>query len=95
MAALPELVELAVPLLAPDGVLVAWKRGDPSDPASTLAAELAAADRALAALGGGRLAVHPVNAAGLDGHVLVVVTARGGAPEGYPRDPGTRRRRPW
>ena len=32
VAALPELVELAVPLLAPDGVLVAWKRGDPSDP---------------------------------------------------------------
>ena len=32
---------------------------------------------------------------GLDGHRLVVVTARGGAPDDYPRDPGTRRRRPW
>ena len=30
-AALAELVELAFPLLAPGGVLVAWKRGDPSD----------------------------------------------------------------
>jgi 16S rRNA (guanine527-N7)-methyltransferase len=95
VAALPELVELAVPLLAPDGILVAWKRGDPSDPATTLANELAAADRALAALGGGRLAVQPVTVVGLDGHVLVVVTARGGAPDQYPRDPGTRRRRPW
>ena len=95
VAALPELVEMAVPLLAPDGILVAWKRGDASDPATTLADELAAADRALAALGGGWLAVRPVNVAGLDGHVLVVVTARGGAPDQYPRDPGTRRRRPW
>ncbi len=46
VAGLAELVELAFPLLAPGGCLVAWKRGD-------LTLELAAADRAIAALGGG------------------------------------------
>ena len=85
---LAELVELAFPLLAPGGCLIAWKRGD-------IAAELAAADRAIAALGGGSLVVRPVDVAGLDGHRLVVATARGRVPPAYPRDPGVRRRRPW
>ena len=88
VAGLAELVELAFPLLAPGGILVAWKRGD-------LAAELAAAERAVTALGGGRLDVHPVHVPGLEGHCLVVATARGRAPEAYPRDPGARKRRPW
>jgi 16S rRNA (guanine527-N7)-methyltransferase len=88
VASLADLVELAFPLLVPGGCLVAWKRGD-------LGPELAAADRAIAALGGGSLEVIPVDVAGLDGHRLVVVTARGGAPSTYPRDPATRKRRPW
>ena len=87
VAPLPELIELAVPLLAPDGCLVAWKRGGIDD-------ELAAADRALDALGGGSITVREVAVAGLDGHRLVVVTARGDVPAVYPRDPATRRRRP-
>src|SRR3954452_25375560 len=88
VAPLPELVELAVPLLAPGGRLVAWKRGD-------ITTELAAAERALAALGGGSIELRPMSASGLDGHCLAVVTARGDAPMAYPRDPATRRRRPW
>lgn len=88
VAGLADLVELAFPLLAPGGILVAWKRGD-------LAAELAAAQRALSALGGGRLEVHPVRVPGLQDHRLVVATAQGATPDGFPRDPGTRRRRPW
>ncbi len=88
VAGLAELVELAFPLLAPGGVLVAWKRGD-------LAAEVSAAERAMAALGGGRLDLHPVRVPGLEGHVLVLVTAAGHAPAAYPRDPGARKRRPW
>jgi 16S rRNA (guanine527-N7)-methyltransferase len=88
VAGLAELVELAFPLLVPGGILVAWKRGD-------LAAELAAADRAVTALGGGRLDVHPVHVSGLEAHCLVVATTHGRAPEAYPRDPGTRKRRPW
>lgn len=88
VASLAELAELAVPLLEPGGILVAWKRGD-------IELELAAAERALAALGGGSLELHPIGVPGLDGHCLVVLTARGRAPNAYPRDPAARRRRPW
>lgn len=88
VAGLAELVELAFPLLAPGGCLVAWKRGE-------IESELAAADRAMAALGGGTLDVRPVDLPGLAGHRLVVATARGDVPLAYPRDPGVRRRRPW
>ena len=87
VAPLPDLVELAVPLLAPGGCLIAWKRGE-------IGGELAAAGRALDALGGGSIAVRDVPVSGLDGHRLVVVTARGDVPAIYPRDPATRRRRP-
>ena len=88
VASLADLVELAFPLLAPGGCLVAWKRGD-------LEAELEAADRAVVALGGGSLEVRPVAVPGLDGHRLVIATAAGGSPAAYPRDPATRKRRPW
>lgn len=88
VAALAELVELGFPLLAPGGHLIAWKRGD-------LEPELVAAERAIAALGGGSIEVRPIDVAGLDGHCLVVVTARGRVPSTYPRDPATRKRRPW
>ena len=88
VASLGDLVELAFPLLAPGGVLVAWKRGD-------LGVELAAAERAIVALGGGTLEVHPVHVAGLDDHRLVVATTRGAVPSTFPRDPAARRRRPW
>lgn len=88
VAGLAELLELAFPLLQPGGHLVAWKRGD-------LGPELAAADRAMVALGGGSLEVRPVEVPGLHQHCLVVATARGGVPSTYPRDPGIRKRRPW
>ena len=85
---LADLVELALPLLAPGGRLVAWKRGD-------LAVELAAASRAAAALGGATIALHPAGLPELDGHVLVEVRRTGPSAPGYPRDPAVRRRRPW
>lgn len=88
VANLAELVELSFPLLSPGGVLVAWKRGD-------LVAEVSVARRAIEALGGGSMASVPVDVSGLDGHRLVVVTSRGRVPSGYPRDPATRKRRPW
>jgi len=88
VGALPDLVELAVPLLVPGGCLIAWKRGD-------LEAEMAAAGRAIDGLGGGSVDVRDVSAAGLEGHRLVVVTAHGNVPPVYPRDPATRKRRPW
>ena len=88
VAGLADLVELAFPLLEPGGALIAWKRGD-IDP------ELVAAERAIDALGGGSVDVRPVTVDGLHGHRLVVVTSRGRVPAEYPRDPGSRKRRPW
>jgi 16S rRNA (guanine527-N7)-methyltransferase len=88
VAGLAELVELAFPLLEPGGALIAWKRGD-------IDAELAAAERAIDALGGGSFEVRPVTVDGLNGHRLVVVTSRGRVPAEYPRDAGSRKRRPW
>ncbi len=88
VASLADLVELAVPLLAPGGTLVAWKRGE-------IEAELAIAKLALDALGGGSLEVEPVVVPGLVDHRLVIVTAGGRVPSIYPRDPATRARRPW
>ncbi len=88
VAGLADLVELAFPLLAPGGALVAWKRGD-------LGHELAAAERAVVALGGGSIEVERIEIEGLDDHRLVVATPHGPAPSAYPRDPATRKRRPW
>jgi 16S rRNA (guanine527-N7)-methyltransferase len=88
VASLGELVELAFPILEPGGILVAWKRGD-------LEREWIAAERAVAAMGGGTLERRLVEVPGLDSHCLVVATAQGTAPAAYPRDPGARKRRPW
>lgn len=88
VGSLADLVELAFPLLAPGGCLIAWKRGD-------LDEELAAAERAIAALGRGSISIRDVTVPGLEGHRLVVATTRGDVPAGYPRDPATRKRRPW
>jgi 16S rRNA (guanine527-N7)-methyltransferase len=88
VTSLPALVELALPLLAPDGILVAWKRWPLDD-------ELIGAGRALDALGGGRPELHPVDLDGLRDHVLVVARKTRRTPTGYPRDPTVRRRRPW
>lgn len=91
---LAELVELALPLLAPGGVLVAWKAG-------RLAEELPAAERATAALGGSRPIVLEPGAAGsnlrhlLGQRRLVLVEKIRPTPTGFPRPPAARRRRSW
>jgi len=106
VAPLAELIELALPLLRPGGVLVAWKRGAVDDP-SGLGGEVSAARRALGAIDqGGRILVEPAPVglvdsssgalADLAAHRLVIVersaTTIG---EPWPRDPATRKRRPW
>ncbi len=96
VAALGELVELAMPLLAPGGRLLAWKRGD-------LGAELAGAARAADAIGAAAPIVHPAIPATaetgildrLEGHVLVEIRKVAPTPARYPRDPAARRRHPW
>ncbi|MEO5885030.1 MAG: 16S rRNA (guanine(527)-N(7))-methyltransferase RsmG [Candidatus Limnocylindrales bacterium] len=91
VASTSDLVELAFPLLERGGFLVAWKRGE-------LADELHAAGRAVDALGGGTIEVLDVARGALPalaGHCLVVATRTGRVPDGYPRDPAIRKRRPW
>ncbi len=90
VATLPELVELAFPLISPGGLLVAWKRSDVGD-------ETARALPAIAALGGGTLEVAPFPEppAGLEDHVLVVVRKDGRTSDGWPRPPAERKRHPW
>lgn len=93
VGSLADLIEVGLPLLRPGGRLVAWKRGD-------IREEIAAAGRAARALGGSvpRWQPHPApvtQAADLPGHGVVVVTRVGNPPAGYPRDPATRKRRPW
>ena len=88
VASLPELAELAFPLLEPGGILIAWKRGDIDE-------ELAAAERAVAALGGGELDALTVPAPSLPRHCLVVMRKAGSTPNRYPRDTAQRRRAPW
>ena len=88
VASLPELVELAFPLLAPGGLLVAWK-------GPGIEAECARAMPALAALGGGTLEVVEAAPPAPAGHVLVVCRKSGRSAPAWPRPPAERVRHPW
>jgi 16S rRNA (guanine527-N7)-methyltransferase len=90
VASLPELVELAFPLLVPGGILLAWKRAGHGD-------EETRGLQAVAALGGGSMEVAPLPAAiaGLGDHRLVVVRKTGPTGRDWPRPPAERKRRPW
>lgn len=85
VATLADLQELAMPLLAPGGLLVAWKRGP-------LDAELAAARAAPPDLGAGEPEVLDVALAELPDHRLVLVPRVGPTAATYPREPAERRR---
>jgi 16S rRNA (guanine527-N7)-methyltransferase len=89
VGSLPDLVELALPLLEVGGRLIAWKRGAIED-------ELLGGQRAAEALGGGSPELRPIDAIpALAGHVLVTVRKHRPTPAGYPRDPARRSRQPW
>ncbi len=82
VGALPDLVELAFPLLVAGGRLIVWKRGD-------MTTEVKAAMRAAAPLGGARITIRSTAVPGLEGHVLVVLGKA--VPRGrVPRGPRTR-----
>lgn len=85
VAALPELVELGLPLLVEGGHLVAWKR-------EPLEAELATSEGALAAVGGTVYAIEGVPVDGLEDHRLVVIEKTAPTPARFPRDPAVRKR---
>jgi 16S rRNA (guanine527-N7)-methyltransferase len=89
VAALPVLAELAMPLLAPGGLLLAWK--------GLLAAhddELQRGARALAELGGGPPAILSAGAPQLGDHTLVRSRKQRRTPSRFPRRPGEPARRP-
>ena len=87
-AALPVLVEYALPLTAVGGVLLAWKGplapDDDEVVRGAVAAEL---------LGGGRPVIHPTGVAALGDHRFVVVPKDRPTPSRYPRRPGEPARR--
>lgn len=90
VAPLPELVELAFPLLVPGGLLLAWKRAGLGDEQSRALA-------AVEALGGGRVQVEPLPSSlpRLADHVLVAVRKGGPTGSAWPRPPAERKRHPW
>ncbi len=87
VSSLAELVEVGLPLVAPGGVLVAWKRAPVDD-------ELAAAAPALGALNAGEVEVVDVGVPGLEAHRLVLVPRGGRIDARFPRDPAERKRQP-
>jgi 16S rRNA (guanine527-N7)-methyltransferase len=93
VAPLPELAELALPLVSVGGWLLAWKRDDGS---GGLERELAAAGDHIGALGGasGPPLVEPVRLPALADHRLVAVRKERPTPSRYPR-PTPERRRDW
>jgi 16S rRNA (guanine527-N7)-methyltransferase len=88
LAPLPVVVEYAAPLLAPRGVLVAWKgRSDPAEEADGRAAA--------AALGMSEPATIPVEPfPGSREHHLYLSSKVSPTPAGYPRRTGMARKRP-
>jgi 16S rRNA (guanine527-N7)-methyltransferase len=85
-----EVAELGLPLVKPGGHVVAWK-------SAGVESELEDAERLIRTVGGTRARVSELPAAarvGLAGHCLVVIEKVRPTPDGYPRTPGERRRRP-
>lgn len=80
-AALPVLVEYALPLLRVSGTLLAWK-------GRIGAEELAAGSAASTLLGGGVPAVRPAGVPTLGDHSFVTVPKLAPTPPAYPRRPG-------
>jgi 16S rRNA (guanine527-N7)-methyltransferase len=88
-ARLPVLVELALPLLAPGGQLLAWK-----GPLAPESPEVVAGTAAAAQLGGGAVRIVDPEIPALGGHRLVVVPKLRRTPARFPRRPGEPARRP-
>ncbi|MFN8619708.1 MAG: 16S rRNA (guanine(527)-N(7))-methyltransferase RsmG [Chloroflexota bacterium] len=88
---LAELVELAMPLLVPGGLLVCWKRDDGS---GTLVEEVAAAGPIARAVGAGAARVDATPEAAVPGHRLVVLRKERPTPDRFPRTPAERKRAP-
>jgi 16S rRNA (guanine527-N7)-methyltransferase len=88
-ATLPVLAELALPLVAPGGLLIAWK-----GPISDADDEVRRARVAIGQLGGGHLSIVDPRLPALGGHRLVTVPKERATDARFPRRPGEPRRRP-
>ena len=88
-APLPVLAELAMPLLAVGGTLLAWK-----GPLTGGDEELERGTAALREVGGGAAELRPAGLAALGGHTFVVVRKERSTPQRFPRRPGEPNRRP-
>ena len=89
VAALPVLAELAMPLLAPGGLMLAWK-----GPLTAKDDELQRGARALTGLGGGPPEILPAGAPQLGEHTLVRSRKQRRTASRFPRRPGEAARRP-
>jgi len=88
VAALPALVEMAMPFLRVGGRLIAQKKGDIQD-------EVASAKTAIKLLGGNLQKVERIEMAELpDNRYLVVVDKTAPSPAAYPRRPGLPAKQP-
>lgn len=88
VAALPVLVEYALPLVKVGGVFVAQKGSEVDE-------EVEAARAAIALLGGELAEIHAVDVPGLDARRHLVVVAKASpTPDRYPRRPGIPAKRP-
>jgi 16S rRNA (guanine527-N7)-methyltransferase len=88
-AALPVLAELALPLLAVGGSLLAWK-----GPLAKRDDEVRRGRAAIGQLGGGRLEIVETGLPALGGHRFVVVRKERSTPAAFPRRAGEPGRRP-
>jgi 16S rRNA (guanine527-N7)-methyltransferase len=88
-APLPVLAELALPLLAPGGQLLAWK-----GPLTADAPEVVAGAAAAAQLGGGAARIVDPDVDALGGHRFVIVPKLRPTPARFPRRPVEPTRRP-
>ena len=88
-APLPVLAELALPLVAIGGQLLAWK-----GPLTDEDEEVRRGHAAIGQVGGGRMRIQPAGHAALGGHTFVVVPKARPTPARFPRRPGEPGRRP-
>ncbi|HTE66645.1 MAG TPA: 16S rRNA (guanine(527)-N(7))-methyltransferase RsmG, partial [Candidatus Binatia bacterium] len=88
-ASLPVLAELALPLVAAGGSLIAWK-----GPLTEGDEEVRRGRAAIAQLGGGELRIVETGLPALGGHRLVVVPKERATDARFPRRPGEPGRRP-
>ena len=89
-----EVAELGLPLTRVGGNVVAWKSAGEG---GQLTSEVHDAARLIRAVGGDNARIVQLSGAdalGLPGHCLVVIDKIRSTPDGYPRAPGERRRRP-